>query len=687
MFKVFIAMVWLVSMFTSPVFAQCDGKDTFTAQDAQDAFDKYMKTCTSCEDICCDVNEDGKCTPADVRCIARRAAGESSCLDAPAFTSGTITGHVRGNGLPIAGASLEVGSVSGTTDDMGDFAIQVTGAEITDTLDGEMFLIKVTAGGFATGYAKAARSDVENDFDIEIKLLEITDEITQEEDVSTGVDIVAYGAKVGELTIPSEAFPEGVTQITGDVTYLDPTTTEIDAAPGGDFRAVPKTADPDQPVISLNSFAMMNFDLKDQNGNPISQLAGQATICMKVPDGIDVSVGDKIPLWWYNPEDGLWHEEGESTVESWEGTFWMCGSVSHFSSWNCDEPLREHSCFRFTFRDEELRPAYPVAGLKWWAEGVSYRGTSPQRNCRTCRRCRSVPPSSFTVKRNERIRVYTRIKGNRYYLVDDGDGTFSVNTDKSKTVIISTPTVQASCYRGYNIGGCRNLDDTNGNGRDSAGASADGILPFRKENAINRAPDIRAMFADPKVNVGETLGNSQNPLYVTLKDPEGDTFSVTWSSTCGDIYSFQPRTADPVYPGYFRESPMVPSAGPAGFCRITATSQDSKGNKTEAFVRVQVGDDIGKTFTGLFTYLNSEGIRVPLKQGTEIRMSSSSGYDSRVSADMNGRCVFEGLPCECNSSTYTFGFSFEELTFPSTVRHTVSADISCCGVTEQIDFP
>ena len=31
---------------------------------------------------------------------------------------------------------------------------------------------------------------------------------------------------------------------------------------------------------------------------------------MKVPDGISVNAGDTIPLWHYDPDSGLWIEEG-----------------------------------------------------------------------------------------------------------------------------------------------------------------------------------------------------------------------------------------------------------------------------------------------------------------------------------------------------------------------------------------
>ncbi|MCP4106294.1 MAG: hypothetical protein GY749_12265 [Desulfobacteraceae bacterium] len=57
-----------------------------TPGDALNAFHKYMGICpttdgSDCENICCDVNRDGECTPADTLCIFYKYLEKPSCLD------------------------------------------------------------------------------------------------------------------------------------------------------------------------------------------------------------------------------------------------------------------------------------------------------------------------------------------------------------------------------------------------------------------------------------------------------------------------------------------------------------------------------------------------------------------------------------------------------------------------------
>jgi hypothetical protein len=63
------------------------------------------------------------------------------------------------------------------------------------------------------------------------------------------------------------------------------------------------------------------------------QLNGEATVTFPAPDGLQEH--DKIPLWGFNEETGLWEYEGEATKQA-DGTYQ--GTVTHFSWHNLDYP-------------------------------------------------------------------------------------------------------------------------------------------------------------------------------------------------------------------------------------------------------------------------------------------------------------------------------------------------------------
>ncbi|MCP4134953.1 MAG: hypothetical protein GY754_28520 [bacterium] len=246
----------------------------------------------------------------------------------------TITGSVMAAGSALETGQAAIGDKTASVSE-GTFSLEITTDKLVETAAGKIFLIAVTAEGYAPGFAKAEYNEDKTEYDVLVKLLPVSYEITEDDNIANGITIDKFGADVGKITIPQASFPDGVTAISGTITYLDPTT-ELASAPGGDLQAV--RAENADTVIQLESFGMMKFDLKDQNGTPVTTLKNSgATVRMQVPEDLTAAAGETIPLWWYNAETGLWTEEGSGTVSA-DGK-WIEGTVAHFTWWNYDQPI------------------------------------------------------------------------------------------------------------------------------------------------------------------------------------------------------------------------------------------------------------------------------------------------------------------------------------------------------------
>jgi hypothetical protein len=490
----------------------------------------------------------------------------------------SISGEVYGGGAVLDNAAVQIGlnSVNTTTNAAGRFvANNVSVAELASDNLNQFFPVQVQANGYSSGYVKAVLVPGTTEYHVIVNLEPISDQITEESDITQGVAIEENGQTVGSLVIPQGSLPDGVTEVTGTVTYIDPTA-DLSAAPGGDLLALPENADPNSAPVPLETYGMMEFNLRDQNGDEVHQLNGDAEVCMAATSGLQQ--GDTVPLWYYDEARGLWIEEGQGTVESRNGQLMICGNVSHFTWWNYDRPVETHSCFKYQFVDETS--GVSLAGVfDWRAEGVSYNGTSPER---ACDRDANDPATGdsidgLTVKKStatetERTRVFTYLSGVKYYLVRDGDGTYSLSQNVSNAVVFDNPQDQGSCLRNQNVENCAFLDYLDSN--------ADGVLPLSSD--INYPPVI----SDFTVDTQHLLVGQSTDVYATVTDPEGSDVSISWAQTCwsADDGSLSTVSGNGVSGTSFNTIYTAPSSveGFVRLCRITVEATDADGNTSTA---------------------------------------------------------------------------------------------------------
>jgi len=566
---------------------------------------------------------------------------------------------VRGGGSPLTGVAVVVGIdapdgviSSGESDGVGVFSTFAGDPDgISD--DGlDFFLpISATTNGFATAYAKVVLVDDVFEYAVDVDLAPVSDIIGEDEDVSAGVSIEKQEETVGELTIPEASFPAGVTEIKGQITYLDPED-DVSLTPGGDLLALPENADPNATPVLLETFGMMEFDLVDQDGNPIHELAAAAEVCMKAGEGL--SAGDTIPLWYYDDAAGLWKEEGQGRVEDRDGTLMICGAVTHFSWWNYDQPINTHSCFKYHFidegSDESLRDAFD-----WYAQGVSYSGTSPERLCDRDGNDPATPApnddsvDSLTVKRTtdtanpEQIRVTTTLDGTAYYLVDDGDGTYSLSTDVLDGAVFNNPEFNASCLNNTNVSDCLFLDY-------KEGAAANGVLPL-DVGGINFAPVITGLDSDVGLWNNLDAGTATN-VFATVSDPEGSLLDIAWTAQCygssGDAI-LNPAVEVGVS-GAVNTVFTAPTAANSfySYCQLTLSATDDAGNTSTASHWINVIDpDFSLVVTGIL--YGPEGLPLP-NQSIEL---DSCGGSSSLITDAEGRYTID-FSALCGGEEYAY---------------------------------
>lgn len=192
---------------------------------------------------------------------------------------------------------------------------------------------------------------------------------TQQFDPATGGDFEQQGMRV---SVPAGAMQLDGVAYTGDVevsvTYFDPYTDELAAAPG-DLTALMKSGGGNGKNVleaaQLLSFGMVEviFRAEDQEqlelGEPIeveipiSQLG--------VPEYYSVSDGDEIMLWDWSDESGAWLEEGDGRVTTDEtGNSTYTFSTSSPGGKNPDSPI-EYTCVQGTVVDT-LK--FPVRGAQ-----------------------------------------------------------------------------------------------------------------------------------------------------------------------------------------------------------------------------------------------------------------------------------------------------------------------------------
>ncbi len=259
------------------------------------------------------------------------------------------------NNTPVSGVEVRVGTLATTTNSKGEFLLIDVPAETR-------LLVNFSHGTY-TATQKIVRVPRGRMGFVEASVIPIG--TTQSVGVTGGL-VQFNGARVD---FPANAFVDAQgTAFTGQATvratWFDPTSSLFTRTFPGDFEGV-RT---DGSSTAIESYGFMRVDIS-ANGQKLQLAAGrQATLTFPVPVAIRSRAPQTIPLWYYDEAKGQWIEEGSATLV---GANYV-GTVSHFSSWNCDQP-QQTSYLRGRVVDKN---GAPLGYAHVNTQGVDYTGAS-----------------------------------------------------------------------------------------------------------------------------------------------------------------------------------------------------------------------------------------------------------------------------------------------------------------------
>lgn len=193
----------------------------------------------------------------------------------------------------------------------------------------------------------------------------------------TGASLRSGAAKVD--------IPAGVVDEDGNPVFGEVAATIVPIDPNKGLQTMPGPLDAitaDGAPATLESFAMVEVSL--WQGERRLQLAPGTTATLELtlpatyagrPVEERLTEGLEVPAWWFDLDVGVWREEGVGVVhrDLETGELSWRVEVAHFTNWNMDNPITEHSCFNVTVLDGD---GNPVDGAHVRAEGIGYNGVS-----------------------------------------------------------------------------------------------------------------------------------------------------------------------------------------------------------------------------------------------------------------------------------------------------------------------
>lgn len=264
-------------------------------------------------------------------------------------------------GQPVTDATVLVDNVAlGTTDASGFFCIQ-------DIPSGQNLRVHTMSEGCSTAarHVWVAPNSVTS-----LSLSCMGLRVVPLTDATLGG--LVQGPDGFELELPPDSLYLEGAPVSGpvDVRYaLVNSATAMAAAPG-DMLALEGGSGETQ----LESFGMVDVSFYQGGQRLTFDSFSEAVLSFPLTDTASYTHGLNLGLYTFDEQEGYWLREGMGTVDTQTtGVPVFVAYVTHFSWWNCDEPLADKSCITGRLVDDN---GTPLIGASVQGTGVDYLGGS-----------------------------------------------------------------------------------------------------------------------------------------------------------------------------------------------------------------------------------------------------------------------------------------------------------------------
>ncbi len=250
--------------------------------------------------------------------VAGCSGGGGGATESYSIVIGTVTDT---SGTKLGDVAVTTGTLTANTNSQGYFSIN--NVPVTDHL-----VVNFAKDNFVTATQVTTTKKGESMF---LNAVMASKATPQTMNATTGGTVSYSGASVvipaNGLVTASGSTYTGTANVA--LTVFDPTTLAGQASFPGEFIGVTK----DGQEIPFASYGFIDISAKDSGGNLLKLADGKtATINIPIPASLVSSAPTTMPLWYFNENDGKWHEETTGTKS---GNVYT-GTITHFSVWNSD---------------------------------------------------------------------------------------------------------------------------------------------------------------------------------------------------------------------------------------------------------------------------------------------------------------------------------------------------------------
>tara|TARA_R110000824_G_scaffold81916_1_gene205661 strand:- start:2265 stop:4154 length:1890 start_codon:yes stop_codon:yes gene_type:complete len=368
---------------------------------------------------------------------------------------GKISGVVTSTeGQPLVGVTVTAQDISAVTLEDGTYTL-------LDVNPSENIVVKFSKQGFAKNYTTTAIQSWET-VSSNASLLEADGYAVIDSQQVNTISVEGTRISFSENSFVNSDGSVYTGEVNVQITHVDPSTSDVFGAPT-DLTAIAKqsgdsSAKDATSVSQLVSYGMVDVTLFGSDGQEL-KLSSDAPASLEIPitngdlpELYQLAAGDTQSAWSFNPEQGMWIEEGVGNVIEEDGNTFFQFEASHFSWWNCDQGFVP-SCASGRVVDVT---GFPVRGAEVTCSGTQSTSTAVTDD-NGYYVCSVLVGDTVTFTGTTFVDNRNWFKNTSKFM--DGEGTSSATCEPIDTIQIDVCRL-AGVVNVQNINGSTDIDDS-----------------------------------------------------------------------------------------------------------------------------------------------------------------------------------------------------------------------------------